>query len=131
MEREVHRPSESLRAHARAVRAASGELRARARTLRHHARKLCADTAALRARLAAALELASPGDKRPGERERTREALRASLASLFTAAAAALEHTARLAERHAAREQAAGRPVAADRRAIRCTSRARGRRPWP
>jgi len=114
MEPEVHSSAESLRAHARAIRAASGELRGRARALREHSRKLCAETAALRARLSDALELTSPDGRRPREREQIREGLRTSQASVLIETAEAVEHTARLAERHAAREQAAGRSAAAD-----------------
>lgn len=133
MEPDPQSSAEPLRAHARAIRAASQQLRARARELRESSRRRLADTAVLRSRLGSASQPRStdgrqPRGSTPDERSRVRASSAAaasiktdgmgsltSLGALLEQVAQTLERSARLAEEHAAREHAAGRPASADR----------------
>ena len=131
MEPDTDSSAEHLRAHARAVRGASRELTEHARGLRERASRLLGDTAAFRCRLVATLQPwttedgqpSGPPDERPrvsapsaatGSDKADGEASLTPLGPLFERVAQTLEHSARLAEEHASREYAAGRPAAAD-----------------
>ena len=124
--------AEQLRVRARAVLAASQELRAHARALRERTSRSRDDTTAVGSRLSTGLEPWTMGDPRPsgstpnakpfvrepsattGPGKTDGRASLTPLGPLFERVAQTLEHSARLAEEHAAREHAAGRPALAE-----------------